>query len=74
MSFQPEDITRRHIFDAVKKIEDEKIELNQSRRYDVIINGKAYPPKEVMRFALPHLRTHAALLRCSRGMDLWIGR
>jgi|GEM_PF-1979686 len=44
-------ITRQHVLDAVAKIESEGIELRPSIGYDVIINGKAYPPKEVMRYA-----------------------
>ena len=51
MSFQPENITKANILDAVKKIEIESIELKPSTKFDVIINGKAYPPKEIMRYA-----------------------
>ncbi len=46
-----ENITKQHVLDAVEKIEREKIALAPSTTYDVIINGKAYPPKEVMRYA-----------------------
>lgn len=45
------DITKEHVLGAVKKIEDEKIVLNKSTDYDVLISGKRYPPKEVMRYA-----------------------
>jgi hypothetical protein len=51
MSFEPDKITRQHILDAVNKIENDKIELKPSTGYDVIINDKQYPPKEVMRYA-----------------------
>lgn len=51
MSFEPENITKDHILRAIDKIEREKLELIPSMKFDVIINGKAYPPKEVMRFA-----------------------
>lgn len=44
-------ITRQHILDAVDKIERENIELSNSKGFDVIVNGKKYPPKEVMRYA-----------------------
>ncbi|MFN8154977.1 MAG: AAA family ATPase [Bacteroidia bacterium] len=44
-------ITEQHVFDAVDKIEREGIKLRASTDYDVIINGKAYPPKEIMRYA-----------------------
>lgn len=46
-----DNITKEHIFSAVEKIENESIKLNPSTEYDVIINGKPYPPKEVMRYA-----------------------
>ena len=51
MAFSPEKITKKHILDAVKKIEKERIELEPSTKFDVIINGNRYPPKEVLRFA-----------------------
>jgi hypothetical protein len=44
-------ITRKHVLDAIDKIESESINLEPSTKFDVIINGKAYPPKEVMRYA-----------------------
>jgi hypothetical protein len=44
-------IKRQHILDAVEKIEREGIELKPSTKFDVIINDKAYPPKEIMRYA-----------------------
>jgi hypothetical protein len=44
-------ITKQHVLDAVDKIERESIKLIQSRDYDVVINGKTYPPKEIMRYA-----------------------
>jgi hypothetical protein len=51
MAFTPEKITRQQILDAVKKVENEDILLTPSTGFDVIINGKPYPPKEVMRYA-----------------------
>lgn len=51
MTFEPEKITKQHVLEGIKKIETEKIELEPSTKYDVLINGKSYPPKEVMRFA-----------------------
>lgn len=44
-------ITKQHVLDAVDKIEREGIVLEPSTRFDVVINGKAYPPKEIMRYA-----------------------
>lgn len=44
-------ITKQHVLNAVDKIEREGIVLEPSTRFDVVINGKAYPPKEVMRYA-----------------------
>lgn len=44
-------ITQQHVLDAVKKIEDENIILEPSTKFDVVINGKNYPPKEIMRYA-----------------------
>lgn len=44
-------ITKEHVLKAIDKIEREGIELEPSTKYDVIINGKNYPPKEVMRYA-----------------------
>ena len=49
MSF--EKITKQHVLDAVAKIDNERIELDPSTKYDVLINDKFYPPKEVMRYA-----------------------
>lgn len=51
MPFEPKHITKEHIVGAIARINREKIELKPSTRWDVIINGKAYPPKEVMRYA-----------------------
>lgn len=51
MAFEPEKITRQHVLDAVEKIEFEGIKLRASTGYDVIVNDKAYPPKEIMRHA-----------------------
>ena len=51
MGFEPDKITRDLIQKAVEKIEDEDIQLIPSTKFDVIINEKAYPPKEIMRYA-----------------------
>lgn len=60
MQFDPEKITKEHILQAVEKIEKKKLDLNSSIRYDVLINGKTYPPKEIMKYA--HAQTNGALL------------
>lgn len=46
-----ENITKKDILAAVKKIENEGISLRPSTKYDVVIDDKSYPPKEVMRYA-----------------------
>ncbi len=51
MAFSPDKITKKHVLDAVKRIEKEQIQLEPSTRFDVVINDKAYPPKEIMRYA-----------------------
>ena len=51
MAFEPDKITRSLIQKAVEKIDNEKIQLDPSTKFDVIINNKAYPPKEIMRYA-----------------------
>jgi hypothetical protein len=51
MAFEPDKITQDLIQKAVEKIEKENIQLESSTKFDVIINGKAYPPKEIMRYA-----------------------
>lgn len=51
MAFEPDKITKQNILDAVKKINNEAISLKPSTKFDLIVNGKAYPPKEVMRHA-----------------------
>ncbi len=51
MAFEPDKITKDLIQKAVEKIEQENIQLEPSTKFDVIINGKAYPPKEIMRYA-----------------------
>ena len=44
-------IKKEHVLQAVEKIDQDGIELEPSTKYDVIIHGKAYPPKEIMRYA-----------------------
>jgi len=51
MTFEPDKITEQHILEAIKKIDIENISLEPSTKFDLIVNGKAYPPKEVMRYA-----------------------
>ena len=51
MAFEPDKISKDLIQKAVDQIEKEKIQLEPSTKYDVIINDKAYPPKDVMRYA-----------------------
>lgn len=51
MAFKPNDITKEHVLKAIEKIEKENIALIPPTRWEVVINGKNYPPKEVMRYA-----------------------
>ena len=51
MAFEPKNITRNNVLDAVSLIEKESIQLKPSTRWLVEINGKTYPPKEIMRYA-----------------------
>lgn len=51
MAFKPNEITAEHILAAVAKIEREQLILTPSTRWLVEIEGKQYPPKEIMRLA-----------------------
>ena len=51
MAFEPDKITREHVLQAVERIESQKFVLKPSTVFDVIINNKLYPPKEIMRHA-----------------------
>ena len=48
----PENITREHIIQAIKEIDiNGYSEKNASRKYDLLYNGKRYPPKVVISLA-----------------------
>jgi predicted Mrr-cat superfamily restriction endonuclease len=49
--FQPELIEKEHIESALRRIKDENLELIPSTKWDLVYEGKLYPPKEVMRLA-----------------------
>ncbi len=51
MPFRPDEITRDHVLRAVQRIDREQIRLNPSRKFDVLIDGRPYPPKGVMKYA-----------------------
>ncbi|MCH8487264.1 MAG: AAA family ATPase [Candidatus Cyclonatronum sp.] len=51
MPFEPENITQEHVNKALELIKKEGYDLRASTGYDVIVDGKAYPPKEIMRYA-----------------------
>lgn len=51
MAFEPKKITRENVLAAVERIIQENIKLQHSTRWNVIIDGKPYPPKEIMRYA-----------------------
>ena len=47
-----ENLSKEDIYNAVNYIETNNIRLIESIRYDVIINNKRYPPKELIKQAL----------------------
>ena len=51
MAFNSDLISREDILDAIDFIDSNKPELNPSTAYDVIVNDRPYPPKEVIRLA-----------------------
>jgi hypothetical protein len=51
MPFQPEKITKEHILIAAKKLDSGQIGIRPSTKFDVVIDGKLYPPKDLMRLA-----------------------
>ncbi|MGI8892886.1 MAG: hypothetical protein ACR2GN_05440, partial [Bacteroidia bacterium] len=51
MTYDPKAITKEHVLKAVDKIENNGIPLKTPTRWLVEINGKLYPPKEIMRYA-----------------------
>jgi hypothetical protein len=51
MAFKPSEITKEHIFRGIEEIKKSNKTLTNGTKWEVIINGKSYPPKEVMRFA-----------------------
>lgn len=51
MAFEPNKITKEHIIEAAKIIDSGQYNANKSTGYDVVIEGKKYPPKEVIRVA-----------------------
>jgi len=51
MPFEPANIKKEHVLAAVEKIKEDNANLKSSTKYDVIIDGEAFPPKEIMRYA-----------------------
>ena len=51
MAFEPNKISREHVLKAVKRINEEKLQLIPSIKFDVIVDSNAYPPKDLLRFA-----------------------
>lgn len=51
MSFQPDKIKKEHVLKAVQLIDNGNVSPTPSTKYDVIINGRPYPPKDLMRLA-----------------------
>ena len=52
MNLIPNNITQEHILSAIQKIDKEGIPSNaHSSIYDIIYNGKSYPPKLVISWA-----------------------
>src|SRR5262245_50327623 len=50
MSFEPHKITREDVLKGIELLEKSE-SVTPSTKFDVVINGKPYPPKEVMRYA-----------------------
>lgn len=51
MAFEPNKISYQNVIDAVQKVNNENIKLYPSTVYDVIINARRYPPKEIIRIS-----------------------
>ncbi len=51
MPFEPQKITQEHIRKAAKILDSGKYEISESTKFDVIIDGKLYPPKQIMKYA-----------------------
>ncbi|MCK0190449.1 AAA family ATPase [Arenibacter sp. F20364] len=51
MPFQPEKIKRSHVLKAFQEIDAEKVDIRPSTKWDIVYNGKRYPPKDVGRLA-----------------------
>ncbi|MBC3847728.1 EVE domain-containing protein [Winogradskyella echinorum] len=51
MPFQPDKINREHVLRAFKEIDSGEIGVRQSTKFDILHEGKTYPPKDVMRLA-----------------------
>lgn len=51
IKFQPENIKRPHVIKALKEIDLGEISIMTSTKFDILYEGKTYPPKEVMRLA-----------------------
>jgi hypothetical protein len=51
MTFQPEKIARDHVLKAIADIDNEIVAVRPSTKFDILYQGKTYPPKDVMRLA-----------------------
>jgi 5-methylcytosine-specific restriction protein B len=51
MPFEPEKITAEHVRHAILRINEENIPLRRIREYELVVDGNAYPPKQIMRMA-----------------------
>ena len=51
MTFKPSEITREHVLKSIEVIKKSNQLLTDGTKWEVVIDGKGYPPKEVMRFA-----------------------
>ena len=51
MPFQPEKIKRSHVLKAFQDIDAEKLGIRPSTKWDIVYQGKRYPPKDVGRLA-----------------------
>ncbi|MCY1660396.1 hypothetical protein [Chryseobacterium sp. SL1] len=43
-------ITLEFVYEAIEFVQRKNIELKKSTKYSLLVGGKTYPPKEIMRF------------------------
>jgi len=51
MAFEPQKIRKSHVIAAANRITKQNISLRPSTGYDVVVNKRRYPPKEIIRIS-----------------------